>query len=276
MGRKPDFVIVGAMRSGTSSLAGYLDEHPEIHVTPRKEVHYFNRFYDRGMEWYLEQFSDSDGARIVGEATPNYMYVSLAMERMGQDLPDAKLIAILREPVARAYSHYWFNRSRGNEPLSFEDALEAESERLGQGDPLTTARASYFDRGLYADQLVQIAELFPRRQIHVLLFEDLVARPRRTFSNVCQFLDVDTAFTPENLGRQVNVYTEVRWPALNRYLRALPRSFGSILHRANRKTAAPYPPLDAALAVRLTERYEEPNQRLETWLGRDLAAWRRP
>lgn len=275
MGRKPDFVIVGAMRSGTSSLAGYLDEHPEVFVTPRKEVHYFNRFYERGFDWYLEQFVDSGEAVAVGEATPNYMYVPQASERMVTDLPQAKLVAILREPVSRAYSHYWFNRARGHEPLSFAKALAAEPARLAEADLAGRERASYFDRGLYVDQLENLAGHFPREQIHVVLFEDLIARPVETVSDVCRFLGVDTNFQPPNLGRQINAYKEARWPKANRYFKPIPKPLGKWLYLANRKKAAPYPQIPEELATELAKRYEPSNERLGAWLGRDLDTWRR-
>lgn len=276
MGRAPNFLIVGAMRSGTSSLAGYLADHPDVFVTPRKEIHYFNRFYDEGFEWYLEKFAGAGGEHAVGEATPSYMYEPVAIERLAETLPEARLIAILREPVARAYSHYWFNRSRGREELSFEEALAAEPARLDGSDEEERARSSYFDRGLYAEQLGRMRRRFPDEQIKVVLFEDLVRRPGRVYAEVCEFLGVDSSHEPDLLGRQVNAYFRTRSLGAKRLARRLPRPLGRAIRRANRAKVDSYPPIEEGSARRLAERYREPNRELASLLERDLSEWNVP
>src|SRR5688572_14326389 len=115
--RLPDFLIVGAMRSGTTSLHKYLQAHPDVFVASGKEVHFFDRRYGRGLDWYRSRFAGVTTERVVGEATPAYMYDENAIARIAHDLPDARLIVVLRNPVDRAYSHYWRNRSRGRENL---------------------------------------------------------------------------------------------------------------------------------------------------------------
>jgi len=273
MGRSPNFLIVGAMRSGTSSLASYLDGHPQVFVTPRKEIHYFNRFFDQGFDWYLEHFAGAGDTPQVGEATPNYIYHPIAMKRIAEALPDAKIIAILREPAARAYSHYWFNHARGNEALSFEEAIAAEPDRLSGGDELARARASYVDRGRYADQLERIASYFPPEQVHVLLFEDLTMNTQRTFAEVCQFLGVDSSPIGADLERKVNVYFRVRWPALKRAVRPFPKPIRTAVSLINRAKADPYPPMSAEMADHLAAVFAAPNQRLSKLLGRQLDEW---
>jgi len=273
MTRKPDFVIVGAMRSGTSSLAAYLDAHPEVFVTPRKEVHYFNRFFDRGFDWYLEQFAGAGDSLSVGEATPIYMCEQAPMDRLAADLPDARIIAILREPVARAYSHYWFNRARGHEPLPFDAALTAEDARLESTDEATRSRGSYFTRGLYVDQIERIYALFPRNQVHILLFEDLINHRKDTFADVCRFLGVDPEYDPPNAGRQINAYTARRWPWLHDASKRFPKPIRTALYLVNRKKSEAYSAISDVDAARLALQYEEPNRRLAKILGRDLAEW---
>src|SRR4051812_42429120 len=107
--RAPDFLIVGAAKAGTTSLAAYLAEHPDVFMARRKELHFFGREkeYRRGWEWYCSHFEGAGDARAVGEATPDYMWRERAVERIAQDLPKARIIATLRHPVDRAYSHYW-------------------------------------------------------------------------------------------------------------------------------------------------------------------------
>jgi hypothetical protein len=137
MPRLPNFVIIGAPRSGTTSLAHSLSQHPEVFVTMQvKELHFFDTNFDRGLDWYRQQFSGADAAaaKAAGEATPTYMYDETAMSRMAETVPDARLIAILRNPVDRAYSHYWMNRSLDREDLLFPVAIETEAERLAGDD----------------------------------------------------------------------------------------------------------------------------------------------
>lgn len=273
LGQLPNFVIIGAMRSGTSSLAGYLASHPDLFMAPRKELHFFNRYFDRGVDWYAEQFAGATEA-AVGEATPTYIYDARSIDRMAEVVPEARIIAILREPVSRAYSHYWFNRSRGHEDLSFEQALEAEPGRLASSDPLMRARYSYVDRGRYADQLEHVLARFPAERLHVLLFEELKREPDRTYVEVCRFLDITTEFRPDNLGAQVNAFYRPRWPKLNQAVKGLPRPVRTAVKLANRASADPYPPIDESTAAALRERFADANRRLETLLGREAVAWR--
>lgn len=270
----PNFVIIGAMRSGTSSLAGYLASHPDLFMAPRKELHFFNRHYDDGLDWYRDRFSDATGEKAVGEATPTYIYDRTSIDRMAKDLPETKIVAILREPVSRAYSHYWFNRSRGYESLSFEDALQQEAERLDTDDPLTKARFSYVDRGWYADQLEYVATRFPVDKTHVLLVEDLKRDPGPTYGAVCAFLGIDDTFRPENLGKQVNAFYRARWPKLNKAAKNFPKPIRTAVKVFNRRDAEPYPSINPDTDRQLRAEYAESVERLETVLGRDLSPWK--
>src|SRR5262245_45971784 len=122
--RLPTFLIVGAMRSGTTSLARYLGAHPDVFVAPEKEIHFFDRCFDRGVAWYAERFIQAAGAGAIGEATQSYMYDPDAIARMRSVVPSARLLTILRHPTDRAYSHYWLNRAHGLEDRSFEAAID--------------------------------------------------------------------------------------------------------------------------------------------------------
>jgi sulfotransferase family protein len=193
-GRLPDFVIIGAMKAATSSLAAYLDAHTEARCS--RETHFFCCNYDNGIDWYRDHFTDAGAARLIGEKTPHYLHSPEAINRMAALLPGAKLIALLRDPVDRALSHYWHERRRQREPLPFRDALEAEPERLARGD----MNLGYLQRGRYLPQLEHVVTRYPRDALLVILFEDLRDRPAETFAGVCRFLGIDDGVLPPVVG----------------------------------------------------------------------------
>jgi hypothetical protein len=240
----PDFVIIGAQRGGTTSLHAYLSAHRNVLTPAKKELHYLTDRYERGRDWYLGQFPCSVPAgTITGEATPYALFHPLAPERLRQIAPRAKLIALLRNPADRAYSHYLLERSRGFETLDFAAALDAEEDRLagevakfGSDSAYVSEahkHASYLARGDYAPQLVRWFAHVPREQILVLRSEDLFAQPAETTAQVAAFLDLATAvdfpFTVHN------------------------RSAG--------------PRLEPALRARLSAHFAPKNARLEQLLG---------
>lgn len=195
----PDFVIAGTQRGGTTSLHAYLRGHPNIATPAKKEIHFLTDRFERGAEWYIGQFPrDVPDGTLVGEATPYALFHPRAPQRLYDVAPDARIIVLLRNPVDRAYSHYLHERARGHEPLSFEDALAAEperlhclEERLASGDLLASdmhKRASYVARGRYARQLERWLKVFPRDQLHILRSEDLYANPADVTKHVTDFL----------------------------------------------------------------------------------------
>lgn len=194
----PDFLVLGAQKAGTTALYAYLRWHPGITGPSWKEVSFFDRHWWRGEAWYRGQFPLRPGKRLVGEASPSYLFHPLAPERARSLVPDAKLIVLLRNPVDRAYSHYQHEVALGREPLSFEDALAAEEERTrGEverlvSDPRAFSRAwwghTYVARGRYAEQLERWLEAFPREQLLVVATEELGERPAETYARVLRFL----------------------------------------------------------------------------------------
>jgi hypothetical protein len=176
----PDFLVIGAQRAGTSSLYKYLGQHPSVVPSLRKEVGYFSRYYGRGVDWYRSHFplrawSSSrrrDGGLRSFEATPDYLLHPLAAARSSALLPDARFIVLLRDPVARAWSHHQHMVRLGFEDLSFADAIAAEDERIAADleaiasdpghDPKAFLRYSYVARGRYAEQLERWFAAYPR------------------------------------------------------------------------------------------------------------------
>lgn len=200
----PDFVVVGAMKAGTTSLYLYLTKHPNVRAGYLKEAHFFNLHFSEGLGRYRSNFPRirelrREGA-ITGEATPGYLNHPHVPRRMHSVLPEAKLIVLLRDPVDRAYSHYRHYRRVGREDLSFEEALRREEERTRPDldrmlrDETHPGRSfithSYLQRGRYAEQLEAWNAYFSPEQLFLVLTEDLARDPGREYGHVLEFLQL--------------------------------------------------------------------------------------
>ena len=203
-------------------------------------MHFFDHDdrYERGIGWYLAHFPLRDEAAVTGEASPQYLFHPGVPQRVRATLPDARFIALLRNPVDRAYSSYRLMVHRRHEPLSFEDALASERERLSRLDRGRRGprRRSYAKRGLYLEQLERWLAVFPRERFLILKSEDLNDDPERIVHQTLAFLGLPpwtpSDFTAHNSGR--------------------------------------YPPMDPATRKRLAEYFAPHNRRLYAFLGRDL------
>ena len=266
----PSFLIIGAQRAGTTSLFRYLLAHPDVAgpsggdaaVWWVKETHFFDEKFTKGVDWYRsffplaatrERYRKRGHGLQAGEATPYYMFHPAVPARVAATLPDVRLIALLRDPVERAYSHYQMMSRTGREKLDFEEALAAEPERLAGVEEALMSETeqvlpsghrahhqhrhrAYFSRGLYADQLERWLERFDREQLLVVGTEDLLARPQETYADVLGFLGLREW--------QLDDFPE-----------------------HNKK---PYSAIEPDVRARLEERYAEPNERLERLLGRQF------
>ena len=259
---RPNFLIIGALKAGTTSLHRYLSDHPAVHCSSRKEVHYFSLGYPLGERWYLSHFPLETlaattrlrhGVRLaVGEATPAYLFDPRSPGRVHAFEPRMKLIVVLRDPVERAYSHFQMERETRDETRSFEDALAWEEAELmpelerwvadpTYESPLPLFGRSYVARGCYAEHLERWLALFPREQLLVLMSDELLDDPARALSRVEQFLEV-----PE-------------WQ---------PPSYPQENVRA-------YPPMSRATYDHLRRVFEPQDRRLEELLGLQLSWSRR-
>jgi hypothetical protein len=271
-GRLPTFVIVGAMRSGTTALARHLGAHPDVFMAEEKEIHFFDRHWARGQDWYRGRFVRASGERMVGEATPAYLYHPEVPARMAEVLPEARLIAILRNPVDRAYSHYWLQRGLGRERRGFAEAIE-EEEREG---PVLEADFAYLGCSRYLPQLQRMGRYFARASLLVLVFEELQRDPGTLYRTACRFLGIDPEYAPSDLGRLMNPYRDYRSLRLRLYTRSPPPTvLKRALARLNTVRGSSYPPLDPVLREELSSRFAGPNAALAEWLGRDLSVWGR-
>lgn len=211
VGSLPDFLILGAAKSGTTSLFYYLSQHPNI-LTPnrKKEVHYFDVNYNRGIDWYRNHFPQSNKRNIGAtgvrnlcfEASPSYMIYPPALERIKKDIPSVKLIVLLRDPIERAYSHYLHNVRRGREKLSFSEALETETKRTSiksytlknlEFETISPGYRyfSYIQTSLYAKKIENIFDLFEKKYVFLIKSRDLLSDPQQTTERVFKFLNVD-------------------------------------------------------------------------------------
>jgi hypothetical protein len=195
----PDALVIGAQRAGTSSLYRYLGSHPDVAPSARKEVEYLTRRYANGENWYRAHFPFAFLARsrTAFEATPDYLFHPSAAARASETVPEARLIALLRDPVERAWSHHGHMVRLGYETLGFEAALEAEDDRSAADlariddphhDPKDLLRFSYRARGRYAEQLERWYQRFPRERVLVLWSDDLFMDPATTYRRILEFL----------------------------------------------------------------------------------------
>lgn len=246
----PSALIIGAQRSGSTSLFNYLAQHPDVRTPLGKEIHYFDLHYARGVRWYRGRFPFAHRLRppaLTLDASPYYLAHPLAAERAHRLLPEVKLVALLRNPVERAFSHYQHEVRDGRESLSFAEALDREAARLEgeeerlRADPRYYSynhhRFSYTRRGLYLEQLRRWTEWYPRAQLLVLQSEWLFREPAEASAAVYDFLGM----RPHRLERYQPFYQGV-------YDRRIP----------------------ADLRRGLAEYFEPHNRALYSWLGREF------
>jgi sulfotransferase family protein len=203
-GALPDFVIIGGKKCGTTYLYHLLSQHPLVEPASSKELHFFNSFFDEGIEWYRRCFPVprmKDGrSTITGEGTPEYLSYPPAPARMAKVVPQARLIALLRNPVDRTYSDYQMTVRKGRETRSFEEILEAKKLRRpskedepperSDGLNLQATRRKVLSKSIYVDQLLRWAEFFPKEQLLVLKSEDFFEDPVESLKPVLSFLDL--------------------------------------------------------------------------------------
>ncbi len=294
----PNFLVIGAAKSGTTSLHAYLQQHPQIFVPRNKEPSFFAYegetlafggdvdpiFVSRiptTFEAYQSLFHKAEGKRAVGESSTVYMYSPKACERIRHYLPRVKLIAMLRNPAERAYSCYLMNVRDGRETLDFCRALEREAQRIREN---WTHNWHYLTGGVYYQQLKRYYERFAPSQIRIFLYEDFEREPLRVLKEIFQFLGVDETFMP-NISFRFNVstgnrslgYRVQRRLFRTRPLRAvhpyLPRGLQKYIERRLLMQDYPKPTLEPEIRARLLRVYREDITQLQDLIQRDLSHW---
>jgi len=213
---KPNFIIIGAMKAATTSLYTYLKQHPDVFMTSIKEPMFFNSLNTendfvlkgrktkkiKSFDEYYSLFKKAANETAIGEASPAYISNNSCAKLIKEHLPNTKIIAILRQPVERAYSNFLHAKRADREPIeNFEEALIAEEKRIDENwSPLY----HYKTKGHYYQQLKRYIDLFPENQIKVILFKDIISNPQKVSKEVFDFLEVDNSFTP-NTSKKANV-----------------------------------------------------------------------
>lgn len=274
--RKPDFIIIGAQKSGTTWLVNRLNGHPAIFM-PTREIHYFDvdRNFNKGPDWYYEHFSRAQDDQICGEKTPDYLWVNRPegqgpgdiAKRMQNCVPDTKLIAILRNPVERAISAYnHFVRGGSISPLTDPDTYF-----LAKDGGLDT-QSKLLLGGLYHEQLAVYSNLFSQNALKVVFFEDDIEnRPDDTITDILKFLGQDTQVTidlpkrPENkrMNSRFSLWLNYRLPAFHHFTSALDR-----LLPVSPQIRPSHSVIDAMYA-----HFKPFNEQLFELLGRRTEAW---
>ncbi len=287
----PNFFIVGAQRAGTTSLYQYLNQHPQVYMSPRKEPHFFEGMHSefrrpgrrsvpvRDLAEYQALFAGASGEKAIGEASASYLFSPRAPGLIKSSVPDAKIIAILRNPADRAYSNFVYCVQVGREPLgSFAEGLQAEEERTrDKWGPLWY----YKQKGFYYAQVKRYFDTFGRDQVGVWFYEDLRNDTFGIIGEVFRFLGIDESFVPDatseynpsGIPRVGRLYTGVRKltarnPALVE--RVLPARLRGYVKRRIFVKPPPFPP---EVRRQLTDSYREDILRLQELIGRDLSAW---
>jgi hypothetical protein len=266
--RLPEFVIIGAVKGATTWVAHQLRSQPHIFL-PQHEPHYYSSAFDRGPDWYRSLFENAPPGARIGEKSADYLAHPLAAQRLARDLPGAKLVAQLRNPVDRAYSDYCMLFRRGT--------VDGDIRRhLSPGGP----EPRFLEDGFYWRHLQRWFDLFPKEQVHILLYDDVLADAEAELARVADFLALTdvTPVAPEvrrNDSKARMLPLGVRRAVAPLKPIAAPfRSNGWFkqLHGALAKPV-PYPPLEPDLRARLQDVYRRDVEQLGAVLGRDLSGW---
>ncbi len=207
----PNSLIIGGMKCGTTTLNSWLRSHPGVAFSAIKEVHFFDRNYDKGEAWYRSFFpllESWGGAKCVIEATPAYLFrASVVAPRMHRLLPSARLILMLRDPVKRAISHYGHRVRNGEEHRPIEDALMADS------GPAPGSHNEYKSRGLYSDQIREFLRYYPASNLMIIKSEDFFVDPAPIYMAVQEFFglpprELTEESVPRNVGQAPSQISE--------------------------------------------------------------------
>jgi hypothetical protein len=285
----PNFIIVGAPKCGTTAIFNYLKQHPQIYMPSCKEPHFFSFEGENKPHWgipnleaYSSLFEGVTDEIAIGEASTWYLYSQTAAERIRYHIPEAKLIAILRNPVERAYSSWAFRVQCGWESITnFERTLQAEQSRISDNFEWDF---HYLQTGFYYNQVKRYFDLFPRERIKIYLHEDLKADPVGLLQDLFKFLNIDINFVPD-VSVKHNITSSPRNNYLNLLLARKSRLKSVVksiitnnlrqklvgkIRQYNR--VKPFP-LSPEIKQRFSQVYKEDILKLENLIERDLSSW---
>lgn len=275
---RPTFLICGAKKAGTTALANYLREHPNVILSHPKETNFFRDHYEKGLSWLAERYEHYDGEEAIGEASVWNMYAPTAAERIYETVPEAKLIFVLRDPVHRALSQYYYDLRCGLiEPhRSFEDVVT---------NPTTSEEQNVVAMGFYDEQLEHFMKYFDRKQMHVLLSRDLRESTKATVEAVARFIGVDPDHVPSqyeqhNQTRYIQnrgAYNAVRtvWTPMRNQVEAMFPKLVDTLRSKIRSLVSTNerPDMTDAMRAHLSTVYAPHTDRLKRHVDLDLSHW---
>lgn len=300
----PNFFIVGAAKSGTTSLWSYLRQHPQVFMSRPKEPNFFafvgtqpsmkgpagsetiyqkiHKYSILDIENYTGLFDKVSDEVAIGEASVRYLYFPGAAQNIKQYIPNAKILIMLRNPVDRLFSHYCMNVGMfGLEPLELSKAIKAEASRIKQGWGWDW---HYINIGLYYEQVKRYLDLFGQDQVKIILYDDFCSDTLNVIADVYRFLGVDDKFIP-NTSKKNKVAHLPKNRAIHQLLNKnlifkkfltslLPNSvYETILEKANRLNSKSLPSLLPSLRVNLEEAFKNDSLKLSTLIQRDLSIW---
>lgn len=283
--RLPDFICIGAMRAGTTTLWNMLQQMPDVYLPDVKEIHFFDRDYDKGNRYYASFFEAAKNNQICGEITPGYLYLSECRDRIKMTTPDARLIVVLRDPVARAWSHYRFSVLWGPEQHNFKEALKLEAARLKDGEYKDRVYFSYAQRGVYIKQLKYFSEVFSSDQLLVVFLEDLINDKENVIRDIREHIGLSKSMERQILVSHQNELKEFPISLrVHQICKALKfenpgdsikeksiRKLSNLIYKLNLNNNSFKIPDE--IAEQLKDYYEPYDRQLEEWLGRELP-WR--
>ena len=293
--RLPNFIILGAGKAGTTTLFGSIAQSPDVYAPPKKEIKFFSddTNYQKGVEWYQDTFfNNAQAYPIRFEVTPVYITfgdkVAPRMKEVYEEYP-IKFAVIFRDPVKRAYSHYWHRRRLGHDNLSFNEAIRTEDTRLKQNHhrlyPKGNALYGYYHGGCYASLLKPYLEIFPKSSFLFLLQSDLRTNFSGTMDSIFSFLEIESGVELEPIVSNAasvprNKFIGTLYDSLKKT--QIKRLYTSIIPRKQRikirdqwvDKPFQYPPMDPEIEDELYVRYQDEIKVLEKIIGRDLSHWR--
>lgn len=279
---KPNFLVIGTAKAGTTWLYSCLNAHPEIFLPEIKELHFFSydHLYQKGYAWYESHFQSVTKEKAVGDISPSYLPLEASAARIHAYDPNIRLIAILRNPIDRAYSHYCMEMRADKVDSNIEIGLTVDSP--------------YVKWGLYHHQISRFTQLFPENRIKVLFFDDIQRNPESLLKEVYSYLDVDSSFLPESVFKVSNPKRSLpKYPFLYKSLRKIYdtlttnfnfankfliqlriRGYFDLFHRINQ--GEDFPKLSSNRKKSLAKFYAEDVKQLSEYTEKDLLFWLQP
>ena len=286
---KPNFFIVGTPKAGTTSLYEYLQEHPDVYMSPIKETNYFSfeeiqkqgLFYNEehinSIDKYLAQFADVRTEKAIGEASVSYLFYDSVPDKIKNFNPNSKIIIVLRNPIERGFSHYLMDKRIGFVKNKYDDIVHKKS----QNKKAFLYYQQYVALGLYYEQLQRYFSVFDKKQILVLLYEDISQHIEKVVHNLYSFLEVDTSFKPD-LNKKHNTFIAPKNPVIQHLYKfkmvrnVAKRVFNNSFQHSiknNFFSKEKKPVLDNGLKKDLIEIYRSDIDKTAEFINRDLRSW---